>query len=216
MNEYSPTLSAIAFILGALATIAIVGAIVVGILAAGDLGPEAGKCRNTRPGGGRGQFRDVENNAELAEEWHQRWNEFNTKLDALEPATVTFTEGQATSAAAQWADENDVDLGDVTICFYNGFAEARGHAEIPGFRRIPIFGGVFDTDVRMRGRIELGGQEPRIRVNNTDAGDFPDWADEPIQDDVVAMINEKLADYAIDRNYVVTIREGQLEVTGQP
>jgi hypothetical protein len=216
MNEYSPTLSAIAFIVGAIATIALVGAVVIAILAAGNLGPDPGRCRNTRPGAGRGQFRDVETNAELAAEWQRRWDEFNSSLDSGQPATVTFDESQATSRAAQWADETGADLGDITICFFNGEAEARGHVDIPVFKSIPVFGGIFDTDVRMRGRIELGGQQPRVRFLRSDAGDFPDWADEPISDDVASIINDRLAELSIRHRYIVTIREGQIEVTGQP
>jgi hypothetical protein len=216
MNEYSPTLSGVAFILGALLTMAIVGATVVAVLAAGDLGPDPGRCRNIRRTTGVREFRTVETNTELADEWQTRWDEFNSKLAAGQTASVTFNESEATSRAALWADETNADLGDVTICFYNGEAEVRGHVDIPVFRRIPIFGGIFDTDVRMRGRIELGGVEPRVRFTRADAGDFPDWGEEPIRDDVAAIINDRLDDLAIEHEYEVTIREGQLEITGQP
>jgi hypothetical protein len=216
MNEYSPTLSAIAFIVGALITMAIVGSIVVAILAAGDLGPDPGRCRNRVRSGGAGEFREVETTTELADEWEQRWDEFNASLDAGQAATVTFTESQATSIAARWADETDAGLGVITICFYNGVAEGRGHVDLPVYRRVPLLGGIFDTDVRMRGRIELGGQEPRIRFSEADAGDFPEWATEPIRDDVLARINDRLDQYMIGHEYQVIIRDGQLEVTGLP
>jgi hypothetical protein len=216
MNEYSPTLSAIAFIVGALLTVAIVGSIVVGILAAGEVGPDPGLCRNSRRTGGAREFRSVEVNSDFAEDWQAKWDQFNASLDAGQPATVSFTESEATSRAAEWADDEDLSLGDITVCFYNGDAEARGHADIPLFRRIPIFGGIFDTDVRFRGRMELGGQEPRVRFTRVDAGDFPDWSAEPIRDDVASMINDHLGELDIDHNYIVTIREGEMEVEGTP
>ena len=216
MNEYSPTLSAIAFIVGALVTIAIVGSIVVGILAAGDVGPDTGLCRNSRRTGGAREFRRVEVNSDLAEDWQAKWDQFNASLDAGRPATVSFTESEATSSAAEWADDDSLSLGDITVCFYNGDAEARGHVEIPVYRRLPIFGGIFDTDVRFRGRIELGGQEPRVRFTRVDAGDFPDWSAEPIRDDVASMINDHLGEFDIDHNYTVTIREGEMKVDGTP
>jgi hypothetical protein len=217
MNEYSPTLSAIAFIVGAIITVAIVGSIVVAILAAGDIGPDPGRCTNSRRGGGAGEFRTVETNSELADEWQRKWDEFSEQLDSGQAATVIFTESEATSRAAQWADETGADLGDITICFSSGgFAEVRGHVPVPAFRRIPIFGGVFDTDVQAIGRLELGGQEPRIRFTRFDAGDFPDWSEEPINDDVLASINDRLDDLAIEHNYDVTIREGEIEISGSP
>jgi hypothetical protein len=217
MNEYSPTLSAVAFIVGALLTMAIVGSIVIAILAAGDLGPDPGRCRNQRRTAASGEFRQVEVTTELADEWQRKWDEFNAELAAGVPATVIFNESEATSRAARWEDETGAKLGDITICFTSsGFAEARGHVEIPVYRRIPIFGGIFDTDVRARGRVELGGQEPRVRFTRTEAGDFPGWSIEPIRDDVLSIINNRLDDLLIEHQYSVTIREGEMEVSGLP
>ena len=219
MPTYSPVLSFLTLALGAVITVALAGGFIIGILAAGKVGEAPGKCRNVElnaentesPG-----LRDALTDPTLATQWQQRWDQFNATLDTGSAGSVTFEEGEATSRVAQWIDETDAPLSEVTICFYAGIAQAGGHANIPILNDVPLIGGLFETDVRVLGRIELGGEQPRIRIAEMDAGDFPDWMSDPIKDDIEEIVNERLADLTIRHRYTVTLRESQMEITGEP
>ena len=219
MSTYSPILSLLTMLLGAAVTIAVGGGFIVGILASGSVGEAAGKCRNVElnlENPGSPGLRDALTNADLADQWQTRWDGFNATLDSGAAGGVTFEEGEATSRVARWIDETDAPLSEVTVCFYDGTAEARGHVNIPILNDVPLIGGVFETDVRVLGRIELGGDHPRIRIAEMDAGDFPDWMSDPIKDDIEEIVNDRLANLTIKHQYTVTFRESQMEITGEP
>jgi hypothetical protein len=219
MSHYNPVLATIALLVGGLVVFVLVTGAILGILASGNLGDPPGKCRNstfdlesaTSPG-----LRDALTSPELAAQFQQRWDAFQAQLDAGSPASVTFEEGELTSRVAQWVDETDAALRDVTICIYDSKAEARATAEIPYLARLPLLGSVYETDVRVLGRIDLSGEHPEIAVIELDAGDIPDWAADPIQGDLEDIVNGRLADYDIEHDYTVAYREGQLEIRGQP
>ena len=215
MTGFNPYLSLVMLLLGAAITVAVAGGVVIAILAAGDVGETTGNCRN-RELSSESAVRDSVNDPALATQWQERWDQLNATLDSGQPTSVTFGESDATSRATQWAEETDAPLSDLTICFYDGIAEAHGRMEIPTLNDLPLAGSVFDTEVRIVGRIELGGEHPRIRISEIDAGDFPDWASEPLQDEIEEIVNDRLADYDIKHKYTVTFREGEMEVAGQP
>jgi hypothetical protein len=219
MSHYSPVLASIALLLGGFVVFVLVTGVVLGILASGDAGEPPGKCRNSafdleRPGSTG--LRDAVTSPELAAQFQQRWDAFEAQLDAGSPASVTFEEGELTSRVSQWVNDTGASLNDVTICIYDGKAEGRATAEIPYLAKVPILGNVYETDVRVLGRIDLIGEHPEITVVELDAGDIPDWAVDPIQDDLEDIVNDRLADYDIEHDYTVTYREGQLEISGQP
>ena len=197
----------------------VVAGLILGILASGDAGEPVGKCRNsdfdlespTSVG-----LRDVVTDPALAAQFQQRWDAFEAQLDAGSPASVTFEEGELTSRVSQWVDDTDASLKDVTICIYDGKADARATAEIPYLAAVPFVGSVYETTVRVLGRIDLSGEHPEITTIELDAGDIPAWAVDPIQDDLEEIVNDRLADYDIEHDYTVTYREGQLEISGQP
>lgn len=219
MSHYNPVLSTIALVLGGFVVFVLVTGLILGILASGDAGEPAGKCRNstfdlespTSVG-----LRDAITDPALATQFQQRWDAFEAQLDAGSAASVTFEEGELTSRVSQWLDDTDAALKNVTICIYAGKAEARATAEIPYLAKIPLLGSVYETDVRILGRIDLSGEHPEITVIELDAGHIPDWAVNPIQSDLEDIVNHRLADYDIEHDYAVTYREGQLEISGQP
>jgi hypothetical protein len=219
MSRYNPILATIALVLGGVVVFFVVTGVILGVLASGDAGDPPGICRNsdinfesaTSPGS-----RDVVTDPALAAQFQQRWDEFQAQLDAGSPASVTFEEGELTSRADQWIEDTGAPMQDLTICIYDGKAEARGTAAIPYVADIPLLGGVFETDVRLTGRIDLGGDHPEIIIVNFEAGDIPDWASDPIQDDIEEVVNSRLDDHDIEHVYTVAYREGQLEITGQP
>jgi hypothetical protein len=219
MTGFNPVLATISLFVGAAATLIVIFGVSIGILASGDAGDPPGKCRNsdfdlespTSAG-----LRDAITDPELAAQFQQRWDAFEAQLDAGSPASVTFEEGELTSRVSKWVDDTAASLKDPTICIYDGKAEARATAEIPYLAKIPFLGSVYETDVRVLGRIDLSGEHPEITVIELDAGDIPDRAVDPIQDDLEDILNDRLADYDIEHDYTVTYREGQLEISGQP
>jgi len=219
MSHYNPVLATIALLLGGIAVFVVVTGVILGILASGGAGESPGKCRNSSfdlesatPVG----LRDAITDPALAAQFQQRWDDFEAQLDAGSPASVTFEEGELTSRVAQWVDDTDAPLKDVTICIYDGKAEARATAEIPYLAELPLLGSVYETDVRVLGRIDLSGEHPVITVIELDAGDIPDWAVDPIQNDLEDIVNDRLAGYDIEHDYTVTYREGRREISGQP
>jgi hypothetical protein len=216
--KFSPVKSLVFLLGGALAaTVAVVA--IVALLSSGEAGEASGKCRNssvdlesaTSPG-----LRDAVTDPTLAQQWQRRWDEFNAQLDTGTPASATFEEGEATSRAAQWAADTNAPLEDITICLYDGIAQARARAELPVLGGLPLIGGAFETDVSIEGRINLEGVQPEITIVDIEAGDIPDWATDPLRDNVEEIVNGRLDDYEIRREYMVAYREGQIEITGAP
>jgi len=219
MTGFNPLLATISLFVGAAATLMVIFGVSIAMLAAGDLGDSPGKCRNAAfdPANISSlQFRDAVTTEELAGQFQRRWDDVATELDAGRPAIVQFDEGELTSRVTQWVEETDAPLKDVTICIYEGKAEARAHAELPYLADLPILGSLYETDVRVLGRIDLIGDHPEIMIIEMDAGDIPDWAIDPIRDDLKEIVDGRLHQYDIEHTYAVTYREGQIEIVGQP
>jgi hypothetical protein len=161
-------------------------------------------------------LRDAPTDPALAQQFQERWDDFNARLDAGTAASVTFEEGQVTSRAAQWAEETDAPLEDITVCIYDGIAQGRARAELPVLAKAPLIGGLFETDVSATGRMDLSGEHPEITIVEIEAGDIPDWAIGPVEDEIEEVVNERLSQYDIEHTYEVAYREGQVEITGQP
>jgi hypothetical protein len=217
--RYNPLLATLALVLGGIIFFFVVTGVILGALASGDAGDPPGSCQNSDPNpedASSPGAREVVTDPGLAAQFQTRWDEFQAQLDAGNPASVTFEESELTSRAQQWVDETDAPLDDVTICIYDGIAEARAVADIPYASEVPVIGGVYETNVRATGRIDLSGENPEVVIVDFEAGDIPEWATDPIQDDIEEAINDRLADYDIVHDYTVTYREGQLEIAGQP
>jgi hypothetical protein len=203
-------------VFGVLAVIAVLAAVVIGVLAATGGGEPPDRCRNTAANAQTGESRPVENTPDLAAQWQERWDAFNAQLDAGQATTVVIDESEASSRATAFVEDTDAPLDEVIICFYDGEAEARAQAEVPTLSDTPLFGGLLDTHVKARGRIELGGEHPRIRIQEIDAGSLPGFLADVMKDDIEDLINDRLARYTIGHGYTVTFRETQMEVAGTP
>lgn len=211
-----PILFLLVFATGSLTFVA--AALLIFALLAGSGGPDdpAGACRNSEidlespesPG-----LRDVVTDPKLAQHWQERWDAFQAQLDAGEGISITFEESEMTSRATAWLAAEDVPLKRVTICFYDGAAEARATAEVPVVSDIPLLGGIFETEVRARGAIDLSGEHPRIDITGLDAGALPGLATSLVEDDIESLVNDQLAELTMSRVYDATFRETQAEIT---
>jgi hypothetical protein len=202
----------LAVLFGGLATVAAGALLAAYVLAAsGQPGDPPGVCRgrvlDTGP-----PLREVVADPSLAEHWQARWEEFR---EALEAGEITFEESEATSRAAAFLRETGAPLSDVTICFYEGEAEARAKANLPLLSNLPLIGGIFDTNVRVRGRIDLTGQHPRISVAQLEAGQLPGFIAGAVQDDAERLVNERLKRLELAQDYGVAFHEGQVQITKQ-
>ena len=204
--------------LGVVAGLLLGLAVLVGALAdAGDTGPPQGQCRdylaqdqiNSQP-------RDAAFDSTSAQQWQQRWDQFSAQLRAGQPASVTFSEKEVTSRAAEYLKEKNAPLDDLTVCFHNGEAEARAKAKLPALGDLPLLGGAFDTRVRVRDTIDMSGEHPRIRISSIDGGNLPDFATNRIKSEVENAVNDRLTNLGLAQKLTVTFSEGQAQVSGQP
>lgn len=213
-----PILFLLVFAAGSLTFVA--AALLIFALLAGSGGADdpAGACRNTEidlespesPG-----LRDVTTDPSLAQKWQERWDSFLYQVETGQGIGVTFEESEMTSRATQWLAAEDIPLKRVTICFYDGEAEARATAEVPVVSDIPLLGGVFETEVRARGAIDMSGEHPRIDITELDAGALPGLAASLVEDDLEGLVNDQLAELTLSRVYDVTFRETQAEITAR-
>ena len=211
-----PFLLLFVFATGSLTFVA-AGLLIFALLASSG-GPDdpAGACRNSEldlespesPG-----LRDVITDPALSQQWQARWDAFRAQAEFGQPLSVTFEEGEVTSRATEWLSAEDIPLKRVTICFYEGEAEARATAEVPVVSDIPFLGGLFETEVGARGSIDLSGEHPRIDITSLDAGDLPGFTTGLVEDDIESLINGQLAELTLGRVYDVTFRETQAEIS---
>lgn len=208
-----PFLTLALFVAGSL-TFVVAGVVIFGILAASG-GPDepAGTCRAGVDGGAQGSddLRDVLTDPALAQAWQERWDAFRAEQEA----SVAFEESDVTSRADEWLEDEDVPLKHVTVCFYDGEAEARATAEVPGASDVPLIGGVFETEVSARGTIDLSGEHPRIDITDLDAGSLPGFATGMLEDDLESLVNDELEKLTLDRTYDVTFTETHAEITAR-
>jgi hypothetical protein len=213
-----PFLLLLVFVAGFLTFVA-AGLLVFALLASSG-GPDdpVGACRNTEldlespesPG-----LRDVVTDPALAQTWQERWNAFRSEVDAGQGISITFEESEVTSRATRWLGDEDIPLKRVTICFYDGEAEARATAEVPVVSDIPFLGGIFETEVAARGNIDLSGEHPRIDITGLDAGKLPGFATGLVEDDIESLLNGQLEELTLSRAYDITFRETQAEITAR-
>ncbi|MDO8615801.1 MAG: hypothetical protein Q7T33_08720 [Dehalococcoidia bacterium] len=202
-------------VLGGLAA-AVIGLVVIALLASsGGSGP-ADACR---PAGSSddGSLRPVARDVETAAVFQQRWDDLRFRALSGSPTlSATFSEGEVTARASQYLAERDAPLQDIVICFHDGQAEARARAEVPTLADVPLLGGLFDTNVRLVGSIDLSGEHPRLKIEQLEAGNLPGFLEDAVRDEVEDAVNSRLTDLQVDLSYSVTFREGEAEVAVSP
>ena len=153
----------------------------------------------------------------MAAQWDAKWKDFDGKLDAGQQASVTFTESEVTSRANAFLKSKDAPVDEVIICFHNGDAEARGKVKLPAVGDIPVVGNAFETNVKLRGTMDLSGDHPQIVITDIEAGNLPKKITDQVEDQVVDIINGRLDDLNLEHQFdPVKFTEGAAEVSGQP
>lgn len=193
-------------------SIIILAAVVLAVLiGTGGVG-KAGECK-----GPDGADRTVANDPALAEAWQTAWDGFNSQLDGGTSSSMTFDESQATSRANRFIEDRNVPVvRDVTVCFHAGEAEARGTVEVPVFSGFPVLGGLFDSEAKITGTMDLSGAHPRINITNIDVGNVPGVIADSMDGRIESAVNDKLVDMRISHVYTLTFAESEATIAGSP
>jgi len=179
------------------------GVIVLGVAFSGTIfglaitgGP--GDCR---PGGGPIVVSDA-----LSDAFQQKWDEFDATLDAGSPASVTFNESEITSRAVTWIEEEEgPDFEDVRVCVHDGYGEATGKLDGPGFVNVRF---------KLTGTVTLTGSHPVAEITDVDIGNIPDPLLAPFEN---LADEDALEQIDLDgHSYTVILTEGTVTIEGRP
>jgi hypothetical protein len=194
------------------AVLLIGAAIGVALLSGGSLGP-SDACENPVTG----EERSIARDAVTAQAFQQAWLNAADQIIAGAPeATVTLDEARVTARAAEYLEDRDAPLEDLVVCFHDGYAEARATVEAPGLGDLPLTGDFFDTQAEVTGTIDLSGSDPRLVVDDFEAGNLPGILEDQVRDRVEDAVNERLTDLDVVLQYEITFAEGQATVIVRP
>ncbi len=145
----------------------------------------------------------------MSDAFQQKWDVFDATLDAGSPAAVSFSESEVTSRAVTWIrDEGGPDFSDARICIHDGYGEATGTLEGPGF---------FDVKFKLRGTVELIGSRLLTDIEDVDMGNIPDPLTSWFEGQADGPIEEGLDNLGLEpHTYTVTLAEGMVTIEGQP
>ncbi len=145
----------------------------------------------------------------LSDAFQQKWDEFDATLDAGSPASVTFNESEVTSRAVGWINNEDgPDFDDARVCIHDGYGEATGTLQGPGF---------LDVKFMLRGTVELIGSRLLTDIEDVDMGNIPDPLTSWFEGQADGPIEEGLDNLGLEpHTYTVTLTEGMVTIEGQP
>jgi hypothetical protein len=196
---------------------AIAGVVVLTALAATGSVSNAEGCRSdVADAAGQHEVRGVNSEGALADAWQTKWQAFDAQLDAGQPATVSFTESEATSRAQRFLDSKESPVKNLKICFHEGAAEATGNVGLPILADLPGIGDSLDSNVRARGTIDFSGTNPRIAITEIEAGNLPAEAAERLKGRIEGVINDRLDDLLLQHKLSAKLTEGSIEISGTP
>ena len=196
---------------------AVGGVVVLTALAAtGDVTDAEGCRSDVADAAGQHEVRGVNSEATLADAWQAKWQAFDAQLDAGQPATVSFTESEATSRAQRFLDSKESPVTNLKLCFHEGSAEATGNVDLPILADLPGIGDSLNSNARARGTIDFSGANPRIVITEIEAGNLPAEAAERLKGRIEGVINDRLDDLLLQHKLAVKFTEGAVEISGTP
>lgn len=180
--------------LGLILIAVILGAITTALMATG--GP--GACE---PASGELVVNQANSDAFIA-----KWDAFDQALNNGTPGFVTFNESEIASRAASWANDEDVPFEDMRACLHDGYGEGSATLRVLGM----------DVKVRIKGTLDLSGDNPQAKVDDISVGNVPGFLMAPVEAIVDRSLDEGLNDLEIDHDYSLTLKEGEATVGGRP
>jgi hypothetical protein len=153
------------------------------------------------PGGG-----DIEVSDAQASSFDQKWDQLDSELDGGSRSSITLTEGEVTSRANKYIDDEGADVDNLRVCIHDGFGEVTG--EVDAF--------VGSSKFKTTGTVTLTDDRLAVDFQDIEVGNVPDAVIGPFENAVENGIQELLDDIALKHTYVPTLTEGQAEIEGTP
>lgn len=160
------------------------------------------------PGSCEAEDRPITYDALRAVSFQEKWGQLDDALNADQLSAAVFDESEATSRARIWADEHDVPVSDLYLCF-----SPEGGA-ISGEVDIPFFPG--DVDVLIRGTMDLTGERAEFVVEEIEVGRLPGPLTDLVEGFINNLIDDQTEDLELSHDYGLTFGEGEVTVSGQP
>lgn len=151
--------------------------------------------------------REVEISSALAQQLQDKLDEFNAKLDAGQSASFTFDESEATSRGRRFLDEEDAPIDNLKVCFNSDGASASGKVSA-------VLG--LDIEVKVSGKVNLGGEHPRVNDINLDVGRVPGFVPGGLEGIIEDVINSQLDHIDVEHQLQITFGDGTATLSGQP
>jgi hypothetical protein len=129
----------------------------------------------------------------------ERWNAFKDEAQSG-PATVTFSEDEATSRAQQYLNEKDIPLNNAQVFFCPD-----GRGQVKG--RVSALGR--DINILLEGHVDASQQPPVIVIDEIKAGNLPSQVAETIVGDRLDRNNVKTLNFGIPIS-AVDVADGQV------
>jgi hypothetical protein len=136
----------------------------------------------------------------------QKWDAFDQALNNGTPGVATFNESEIASRAESWANEKDVPFEDIRACLYDGYGEASATVRVLGM----------DVKVRVKGTLDLSGDNPEAKVDDISVGNVPGFLMAPVEFVVDRALDDGLDDLEIEHDYSLTLKEGEATIGGKP
>jgi hypothetical protein len=152
--------------------------------------------------------RPIESSIEQAAAFDIKWNALNAALDAGQPSSATFTEGEVTSAAEIWLATEDAPIANLRICFQVGVARASGKIDIPF---VPG-----DVDVLAEGTLFLTDEFADAHVDKLEVGGLLGPLNDLVENMVNRVINDQTEKLPLQHDYAIAFSEGEVTVSGTP
>jgi hypothetical protein len=101
------------------------------------------------------------------------WNDIAPRVAAGEAVALSVTEEQAATLARGHLENRDVPVEDLRLAFCpDGTTEAIGRVKLAGL----------NSDILVKGRLDVDGGQPRVEVDSVQAGDLPSFVAEGLLD----------------------------------
>ena len=142
---------------------------------------------------------------QLAAAFQAKWDALGATLERGAPASVSFTNAEATSRANAFLTEDNDRIKDVVLCFEPG--KARGSATVTD-----VLGR--DIGVRVEGSLDFSGPNPELRITSLHAGRLPLVG--PLRSALSDLVNGQLKELRLDHHYDLTFDYDQVTVNASP
>ena len=159
------------------------------------------------PGSCENEDRPIAINDWAAASFQLKWDDLVTALDFGQLSTVDFSESEATSRARLWAEEHDVPVSRLFICFREDGGAISGTVDVPV---LP------DVDVLVEGTFILDGDHPQSSIDKIEVGGLPSPLTNLVETFINDLIDDQTDEIDLSHSYNITFREGEVTISGVP